>query len=120
MTDNEIKPDQAKVVALTADLMFAARIRGAAPAAVTVQSLDRLLEKVGESTRLVLVDLQAREAIATVSRVREHAPAARVVAFGPHVDADALSAAEAAGADRVMPRGAFVRELSVLVADAER
>ncbi len=107
------------IAALTADLMFAARIRGAAPAAVTVQSLETLLERVGEGTRLILVDLQAREAVAAVKRVRERAPAARVVAFGPHVNEDALSAAELAGADRVMPRGAFVRELSALVADAQ-
>jgi DNA-binding NarL/FixJ family response regulator len=105
----------AEVAALTADLMFAARIRGSAPAAATVHSLANLLAVVGAATRLVVVDLQARDAVAAVERVRERAPGAQVVAFAPHVAEDLLSAARAAGADRVMVRGAFVRELPELV-----
>ncbi len=112
-------PDAARsVVALTADLMFAARIRGAAPEARAVQSLAKLWEVVDESTVLVLVDLQAREAIEAVLRVREAAPRAQVVAFGPHVAENALSEARSAGADVVMTRGAFVRELGALVRGA--
>lgn len=109
----------ARIAALTADLMFAARIRGAAAGAAVVQSLARLLERVGPSTRLVLVDLQAREGVETVSAVRSAAPGAEVVAFGPHVAEEALAAARRAGADRVLPRGAFVRQLAELVRAAE-
>ncbi len=110
--------DGPAVAALTADLMFAARIRSVAPGAAAVQSLKGLLANVGGGTRLVLVDMQAREAVAAIEQVRERAPSARVVAFGPHVNEAALAAAEGAGAHRVMPRGAFVRELPVLVAEA--
>jgi DNA-binding NarL/FixJ family response regulator len=108
----------AVIAALTADLMFAARIRGAAPAAAAVQSLAKLSEVAGPSTRLVLVDLQAREAVAAVERVRAWAPGARVVAFGPHVAEEALAEARSAGADQVMTRGAFVRGLTELVRGA--
>jgi DNA-binding NarL/FixJ family response regulator len=104
------------MVALVADLMFAARIRGAAPTAAVAQSLEALMKAAGRGTALVLVDLQARDAVAAIEQVRERAPSARVVAFGPHVAEEALAAARSAGADRVMPRGAFVRELSAMVA----
>lgn len=109
----------AVIAALTADLMFAARIRGAAPDAAAVQSLAKLLEVAGPATRMVLVDLQAREAVAAVERVRASAPNARVVAFAPHVAEDVLAAARSAGADQVMTRGAFVRGLGELVRRAE-
>jgi DNA-binding NarL/FixJ family response regulator len=115
LADKDMRGMVAGIVALTADLMFAARIRGAAPSAVAVQSLALLLERVGAETWLVLVDLQAREAVEAVARVRAAAPSARVVAFAPHVLEDLLAEAKAAGADRVMTRGAFVRELPQLV-----
>jgi DNA-binding NarL/FixJ family response regulator len=115
LADKDMGSMVAGIVALTADLMFAARIRGAAPAAVAVHSLAHLLERVGAETWLVLVDLQAREAVEAVARVRSAAPSARVVAFAPHVLEDLLAEAKAAGADAVMARGAFVRELPQLV-----
>jgi DNA-binding NarL/FixJ family response regulator len=115
LTDKDMAGRETVIAALTADLMFAARIRGSAPGAVAVQSLAKLLEVVGSGTRLVLVDLQAKEGVAAVAGVRERAPGARVVAFAPHVAEDLLSAAREAGADRVMVRGAFVRDLPQLV-----
>jgi DNA-binding NarL/FixJ family response regulator len=106
----------AEVVALTADLLNAARIRGSVSHAATVHDLDQLLSVTGRRTRLVLVDLQARDGVAAVQRVRARAPHARVVAFGPHVAETLLEEARVAGADEVMVRGAFVRNLAGLVA----
>jgi DNA-binding NarL/FixJ family response regulator len=106
------------VAALTADLLFGARIRGSAPGAAAVQSLARLREVVGPGTRLVLLDLQAREWAEAVAEVRRRAPEARLVAFAPHVAEASLAAARTAGVDRVMVRGQFVRELASLVAEA--
>jgi DNA-binding NarL/FixJ family response regulator len=113
--EGAVAPGGAAIAALTVDLLFAARIRGAAAEAVAVQGLAKLLDTVGAATRLVLVDLQARDAVEAVARVRGRAPAARVVAFAPHVAEDLLAAGRSAGADRVMTRGAFVRELPQLV-----
>lgn len=106
------------IAALVADLMFASRVRGAAPGAKTVHRGDALLETVGAGTRLVLVDLHAPGALAAIGEVRERAPGAAVVAFGSHVETAALRAAREAGADRVMARSAFVRELPEIVREA--
>jgi hypothetical protein len=120
--DMPIEPmaGDATILALTADLMFAARIRAAAPGAVTVHARSKLLGALGGATRLVLVDLQAREAVESIGEVRLAAPEARIVAFGPHVDEDALEAARGAGAHEVMTRGAFVRGLAGIVRDPRR
>ncbi|HEY8485161.1 MAG TPA: hypothetical protein VIL13_11150 [Longimicrobiales bacterium] len=112
------------VVALVVDLIFASRIRGTAQAAgvqaTTVRSAAELLQRAGElQPRLILVDLDARAADppAVIARLRED-PQTRdipIVAFGSHVQREAIEAARAAGADRVLARSAFVRELPFLL-----
>ncbi len=62
---------------------------------------------------LVVVDL-ARHAHA-VAAIRRAAPRARIVAFGPHVDDDALRSARTAGADVVMARSRFFRDVAAAV-----
>jgi DNA-binding NarL/FixJ family response regulator len=57
---------------------------------------------------IVIVDL-ARFA-SVVPEIRAHAPRARIVAFGPHVDDELLQRARDAGADAVMPRSQFFRD----------
>ncbi|MBW3670145.1 MAG: hypothetical protein KY432_00575, partial [Acidobacteria bacterium] len=76
-----------------------------------------LLEAVGPETRLVIVELEAPGALEAVGEVRSKCPGARLVAFGPHVMEDLLTAAREAGAE-VLPRGAFVKRLVGLVAEA--
>ena len=116
MPDNDLNSsDGATIAALVADLMFASRIRGPAPGAKTVHNTDGLLKVLGPRTRLVLVDLHARGALEAIPGIREAAPESTIVAFGSHVETDALQAARQAGADRVMARSAFVRELPALV-----
>ena len=56
----------------------------------------------------VIVDL-ARHADA-VEPLRRALPNARIAAFGPHVDDDAIAKARAAGADVVWPRSRFFRD----------
>lgn len=104
-------------MALVPDLMFASRVRAAAPEAVLVRRGEDVRGAVGGGTRLVLVDLQAPGALAAIEAVRAGWPGVRVVAFGPHVLKDELAAAVGAGAE-VRTRNAFVRELSDLVASA--
>lgn len=120
MGDNDLPAEGTAIAALVADLMFASRIRGVAPEAKTVHGVDGLLAAVGPETRLILVDLHARDAIAAIERVRGGAAhtGAPIIAFGSHVDTEALQTARNAGADRVMARSAFVRELPGLVEEA--
>jgi DNA-binding NarL/FixJ family response regulator len=70
-----------------------------------VRTADALVQAVAESDcDLVLVDLTlpgALDALAHLDR--------RVIAFGPHVDGDALTTAQERGAE-AMPRSRFFRE----------
>jgi len=91
-----------RVVALVDDLMDRSRLSAAVPDVTYTRDPNG----VGDAD-VVVVDL-ARYPSA-VATVRTAAPAARVVAFGPHVDGAALDQARAEGADVVVPRSAFFR-----------
>jgi CheY-like chemotaxis protein len=111
-------------LALVADLLFASRIRGAAAAAgvevAVVQSAAAFVERARAlHPRLILIDLDARsgDAPALIRDLKADPAlsAVPVVAFGAHVEGPALLAARAAGAERVMARSAFVRDLPALL-----
>jgi hypothetical protein len=92
-----------RVVALVGDLMDRSRLVSAIPDLEVVASAADVAD-----ADVVVVDL-ARHAGA-LEAARAAAPRAFVVAFGPHVDDDALAAARAAGADLVLPRSRFFRD----------
>lgn len=115
------------VVAYAADLMFGSRIRGAAQQAGVRLELvprpDALVEACRTAgARLVLVDLDRRSAdvLDAVRALKADDDVARIplVAFVSHVDAGRIAEARAAGADRVLARSAFVRELPKLLGEA--
>jgi len=115
------------VIALPADLVFAARIRAAAEAAGVRAEICRStadFEAAAERSpeALVLLDLDARRADVPdlIRRLRAGGGRHRIVAFGSHVGAERLAAARDAGADRVMARSGFVRELPLLLVLPER
>jgi hypothetical protein len=92
-----------RVVALAGDLMDRSRLTAAiAGLEIATSAAD------ARGADVVIVDL-ARHADA-LGDVRAVAPAAFVVAFGPHVDTDTLAAARAAGADEVLARSKFFRD----------
>lgn len=112
------------VLALVRDLFFASRIREAARAAgvsaVTVARGEDLLARAREGRpRIILVDLDTPAATSPdlIARLKGDAATAAtpVVAFVAHVNREAAIAARDAGADRVLARSAFVRELPALV-----
>ena len=108
------------VLGIVTDLMFVVRIgdavRRAGRKPMFVGSLERVRVQAAEKPVLVIVDLAC--VAANPIQVIEEMKALQipVIAFGAHVDADALRAAREAGADRVMPRSRFVEELEKLVA----
>ena len=63
---------------------------------------------------VVIVDL-ARRADA-LAAVRAQAPTARIIAFGPHVDEQVFEAARRDGADRVLARSRFFRDVASALA----
>jgi CheY-like chemotaxis protein len=113
------------VYALAADLMFASRIRGAAEGAGTAVTLLRSGSALIDAVRaggggLVLLDLDARGLVPGELIPLLHAVGARVVCFVAHVNVERIEAARAAGADRVLARSAFVRELPALLGGGNR
>jgi hypothetical protein len=94
-----------RIVALASDLMDRSRITAAIPGAAFARDAS---ECTTEAADVVIVDL-ARFA-SSVSELRAALPAARIVAFGPHVDEKAAAAAHADGADIVWPRSRFFRD----------
>jgi hypothetical protein len=92
-----------RVAALVDDLMDRSRVVRAVPG--TTFASDPAA--VGDAD-VVIVDL-ARHG-AQLGQLRSAHPQARLVAFGPHVDAETLAAARRAGADRVLARSQFFRD----------
>lgn len=112
------------IVYCCADLIFATKIRSTAEslgivtrparhAAMLQARLDRIDDgKPNDPVTAVIVDLEAGGAgLAMIEQVKRHDAAIRVVAFGPHVDTDALESARRRGADATLPRGAFTADL---------
>jgi hypothetical protein len=108
---------------LCRDLIFTTKVKETA-ASLGFQMLvasDELLAKSLIETqrpRVVLVDLTAG-ALAAPSALRAYRELAGsdawFVAFGPHVEADTLAAARAAGCQAVMPRSKFTALLPLLM-----
>ena len=116
--ENEAGPDPA-IVALPADLIFGSRIREAAIGAGVDVALARSAtdaeRRVTPATRLLIVDLDSRSGnpVDLIRRVRQRSDAKEVhiLAYVSHVREDAIDAAREAGADRVLARGAFARQV---------
>ncbi|MCS7154344.1 MAG: hypothetical protein RMK61_01455 [Bacteroidota bacterium] len=66
------------------------------------------LEALTEPLQVLWVELSAPEALRVITRARIRFPSCRIIAFGPHMDADLLRSAQQAGADEVLSRSAFL------------
>jgi hypothetical protein len=97
-----------KIAALVSDLMDRSRVSGALDGVEFVRGPDACA-----GADVVLIDL-ARYG-ESVASARTAAPAARIVAFGPHVDAMLLDQARRDGADVVLPRSRFFQDPAAAV-----
>lgn len=111
-------------MAVVADLMFGSKVRGAAGHAgvdVTFARSAGALREAASGAAVILLDLETRwlDADPVIRELKADPATATVpvVAFAPHVRTDVLAAAREAGADRVLARSAFVRELPGLLSD---
>jgi hypothetical protein len=110
-------------IVLSRDLAFSAKVRGTAEALgyrmLVAGDVGVARMKMQKSRpRVVFLDLTARDMAAPQAlRVYQQilGPGAWFVAAGPHVQADALTAAKAAGCQEVMPRSRFAAELPTLM-----
>ena len=120
-----VAPPEALLVA--GDIFFTAKLRDtlkhlgiAARSARTDAEVDQALAE--SKPRLIIVDLGAQglDAVAAVRRVKGGGGAAGsipMIAFAGHVAVDRLTAAQAAGADRVVTNGQISSNLPGLLAD---
>ena len=114
----------ARVVLLSSDMLFSSRLLGAAGTLGTdfkIASLaNQLAASVTPDSRLVCIDLgmEALDLPAAVAVIRGTAPAAKIVAFGPHVDEALLASAQSAGCDVVLPRSQFHKQYVELLRNA--
>lgn len=97
-----------RVVALVDDLMDRSRLRAIA-GLVWATRVDAVA---GADTIVVDIVRYGPQ----IGTLRERAPQALIVAFGPHVDEAALTAARASGADRVLPRSRFFADPAAALA----
>ena len=100
-----------RVCALVTDLMDRSRITAAIADVVFVRDVTACVD-----AEVVVVDL-ARSG-AEIGALRTALPNAAIVAFGPHVDEAGAAAAEAAGANLVLPRSRFFHDPAAAIAAA--
>lgn len=118
-------PGSNTIVAHTADLLFAARLRATATSAgveliLARKSSDWFEHARQSAPRLLVLDLDTRtlDPINLITETKADAALRDIplLAYVSHVREDAIAAARAAGADRVLARGAFVKNLNEIFA----
>ncbi|MBC8353952.1 MAG: response regulator transcription factor [Planctomycetes bacterium] len=107
------------VLYLTKDIFFSSRVCSfAREAGATIDVVASLQACQGKAdTSLVIIDLglaQLDIALA-VRRLRELSGELNIIAYGPHVDAAMLTAAEQAGCDAVLPRSQFDQQIAAIL-----
>jgi len=108
---------------LSRDLIFTSKVTGTASAlghrVIVAGNVALTSAMLGAwAPKVVFVDLAAGDLVASsaILRYREIAPPGTpFLAFGSHVDVEALAVAAAAGCDPVMPRSRFTNELPSLI-----
>ncbi len=116
-------PDGPAGLLLSRDLIFTSKITGTASSLghlVVVAGNVALVRAILErwTPKVVFVDLASGDLVDSTAllQYREVAPPGTpFVAFGSHVDTEALANARAAGCDPVMPRSRFTVELPALI-----
>lgn len=113
------------VLAHAADLLFTARLRDAASSVGTELLLARkpedwMQQARSRKPRLLILDLDTRSldpvALITATKTDPELHGIPILAYVSHVREDVIKAAQAAGAERVMARGAFVKNLPQILA----
>jgi CheY-like chemotaxis protein len=117
----QTKSGDAVVLALPADLIFGARIRATAesvgvPVVIAKNPEDLLARLRDLNTRTIILDLDRRGLLIgeTIQKIKATSTAP-ILAYVSHVREDAIREAKAAGADRVIARGAFANQLADLL-----
>ena len=118
---DSIEARSGTIVALPADLIFGARIRATAEQVgadvLIAKNAEDLLARIAEQPpRLIILDLDRRgmNVSDTVKQIKSTS-SAPILAYVSHVREDAIRDARAAGAERVIARGACANQLPELL-----
>lgn len=109
------------ILAYITDLFFQAKVgetaRQVGADLNIVTSLYKFIPELSKKPSLVLIDLNAEgiSGSTLISQVKERYPDVAVVAYGSHVQAGLMEQALRAGADEVLPRSKFSRQLAGLL-----
>lgn len=115
--------DRPSGLLLSRDLIFTSKVTGTARElgyqVMTAGNSALAAAMIGQWTpKVVFVDLAAGDLVslpALLAYRQAAGPGVPFVAFGPHVDTNALDSARAAGCDEVLFRSAFAANLPALV-----
>jgi len=106
---------------ISSEMFFAMRIAAAAKTLgvplVILRTPAEVATKLPADCRLAMIDLgssAAADLLQLVEAIQQAAPGAKIVAFGPHVDADLLARATAAGCT-TMSNGEFNQQYASLL-----
>lgn len=69
-------------------------------------------QKPQDPVDLIVLDLGQDDALALTGSLKRQHPAARLIAFGPHVDGEAFRQARAAGVDECVARGSVMEKVA--------
>ena len=105
-----------RVVMLSGDLMFASRVRSDRRVGATFVFGGNLPDGSLNDVHTVILDLGTRGGLADSLKAMcdDRCPQARLIAFGPHVQAGKLQRAKDSGIEMVMTNGQFDRSLHLL------
>lgn len=105
------------MIAVVSDLMFRSKIREGAGSVIFVKSKETLeaeLLKGGHQTVVVDLNTKGVDPIQAITIAKNTPSIERIVAYGSHVEREALEKAREAGATEVMARSQFVGSLNTL------
>lgn len=107
---------------ISRDLFFNSKVTGTASAlgarVIVAGTREAALARIASDLPCVIfVDLAAGEAVSppALASYRAAVPGIEIIAFGSHVDTDALRSAREAGCDEVMPRSKFTMVLPDMI-----
>jgi DNA-binding NarL/FixJ family response regulator len=108
------------IVALVADLIFASRITAVAHQAGVAVSVARTADQArallaGAGGLIVDLHLEADDPLELIRELKHAGGSVPIVAFGSHVQTQLLQAARDAGAETVLPRSKFTRDLDEIL-----
>lgn len=111
------------MVAYITDLFFQAKVSQAASGAGVrlriVSSLYKFFPELEQNPSLVIVDLNAEGISPTtlIVQVKQRKPQLPLLAYASHTQTELFERARKAGADRVLPRSQFSRQLAEILTE---